>query len=103
MEKRKKKHIELTLQSQTLKSQIDTRFEYEPLLNAHPQSEDKEFQFLGKSFRIPVSISNMTEGTKLARKINTNLAKASNEFGMGICLGSCRIILDDNTHFNDFN
>ena len=28
---------------------------------------------------------------------------ACNEYGMGMGLGSCRIILDDNTHFEDFN
>jgi isopentenyl-diphosphate delta-isomerase len=45
----------------------------------------------------------MTGGTKLAGKINRNLARACNEFGMGMGLGSCRVIMDDDTFFDDFN
>jgi isopentenyl-diphosphate delta-isomerase len=45
----------------------------------------------------------MTGGTKLAGKINRNLARACNEFGMGMGLGSCRIIMEDDTCFEDFN
>ncbi len=45
----------------------------------------------------------MTGGTQEAARINRNLATACNEFGMGMGLGSCRSILDDNTHFEDFN
>ncbi len=45
----------------------------------------------------------MTGGTKMAGIINRNLARACNEFGMGMGLGSCRIIMDDDTYFEDFN
>ena len=45
----------------------------------------------------------MTGGTKLAGTINRNLAMACNEFGMGMGLGSCRIIMEDDTYFEDFN
>jgi isopentenyl-diphosphate delta-isomerase len=45
----------------------------------------------------------MTGGTKMARIINRNLARACNEFGLGMGLGSCRIILDDDTYFADFD
>jgi isopentenyl-diphosphate delta-isomerase len=45
----------------------------------------------------------MTGGTELAGKINKNLAMACAEFGMGLGLGSCRIILKDKSYFNDFN
>ncbi len=48
-------------------------------------------------------VSSMTGGTKLAGTINRNLAMACNEFGMGMGLGSCRIIMDDDTYFEDFN
>ncbi|MCF8226940.1 MAG: hypothetical protein K9J30_13770 [Bacteroidales bacterium] len=100
---RKKDHIELALKSQTGMSEIDARFHYEPILSAHPEGGLKPFKFLGKEHRIPLWVSSMTGGTKLAGKINTNLARACNEFGMGMGLGSCRIILDDNTYFKDFN
>ena len=103
MDERKKKHIELAFQSQISKSDIDTRFDYEPVLSAHPTPEDQEFLFLGKYFKIPVWISSMTGGTQLAGKINRNLAKVCREFGMGMGLGSCRILLDDTKYFTDFD
>jgi isopentenyl-diphosphate delta-isomerase len=103
MENRKKDHIDLAFKSQTLIHEADKRFHYEPLLNAHPSEEWGSFNFLNKNMRVPVWISSMTGGTKLAGKINRNLAKACNEFGMGMGLGSCRIILDKDTYFADFD
>ncbi len=102
MEDRKKDHINLALDSQTLKDEIDRRFWYEPLLSPHP-SQLTPFTFLGKQFRVPLWVSSMTGGTQLAGKINSNLARACKEFGFGMGLGSCRIILHDNTHFADFD
>lgn len=102
MEDRKKEHIKLAFDSQTLSDSIDKRFYYEPLLNAHP-TNSRSFQFLGCTYKTPLWVSSMTGGTALAAKINANLAKVCNAFGMGMGLGSCRIILDDNTYFNDFN
>lgn len=102
MEDRKKDHINLALESQTLKDEIDRRFWYEPLLSGHPQKLTP-FTFLGKTLNVPLWVSSMTGGTQLAGKINSNLAKACNEFGFGMGLGSCRIILRDNTHFPDFD
>lgn len=45
----------------------------------------------------------MTGGTELAKTINTNLAKACSEYGMGMGLGSCRAILESNDRIQDFN
>lgn len=103
LESRKKDHIELALRSQTGLHSIDKRFHYEPMLSAHPIAGLKPFTFLGKEQRIPMWVSSMTGGTKLAGTINRNLARACNEFGMGMGLGSCRIILHDDTFFEDFN
>lgn len=103
MENRKKDHIELAFESQILKDLIDRRFYYEPMLNPHPGKELGIFPFGDKKLKAPVWVSSMTGGTKLAGKINTNLAKACREFGMGMGLGSCRIILDDDTYFQDFD
>lgn len=102
MEDRKRDHINLALESQTLKAEIDRRFWYEPMLSAHPTGL-QPFQFLGKQFRAPLWVSSMTGGTQLAGVINTNLAKACREFGFGMGLGSCRSILKDNAHFKDFD
>lgn len=102
MSDRKLDHIQLAYKSQTPSFEGDTRFVYEPLLSRHPESLPN-FQFLGKTLRTPLWVSSMTGGTKLARKINENIARVCNDFGMGMGLGSCRILLDDDTYFDDFN
>lgn len=100
---RKKDHIELAFESQTEWNWIDNRFDYEPMISAHPKDGIREIEFLGKSFRAPIWISSMTGGTELAGKINRNLAKAANEFGLGMGLGSCRMLLDSDQHIEDFD
>lgn len=102
MSDRKNDHIELAFKSQTSKTEKDNRFIYEPLLAAHP-GDLNPFDFLGRKLHTPIWASSMTGGTKLAKKINENIARVCNDFGMGMGLGSCRIILDDNAHFDDFN
>jgi isopentenyl-diphosphate Delta-isomerase len=103
MEERKKDHIELALKSQADKISRDNRFYYEPMLSAHPSGISKEYEFLGKKMKAPIWISSMTGGTKMAATINRNLATAAAKFGLGMGLGSCRIILDGNEYFEDFN
>jgi isopentenyl-diphosphate delta-isomerase len=102
-ENRKKDHIELAFRSQTNPSELDERFHYEPMLSAHPQGGLKPITILGKALRAPMWVSSLTGGTKLAGKINRNLARACNEFGLGMGLGSCRIIMENDTCFGDFD
>ncbi|MFM6983068.1 MAG: hypothetical protein ACKOXF_02975 [Chitinophagaceae bacterium] len=100
--KRKQDHIDLAFLSQTLER--DERFFYEPFLAAHPDASIVPTTALaGKTLQLPLWISSMTGGTEKAGTINHNLARACAEFGMGLVLGSCRIILNDNTYFEDFN
>lgn len=103
MEQRKSDHIRVALQSQVGVDEHDSRFHYEPLLKAHPVGDLPSFRFLGKKLRVPLWVSSMTGGTQGAREINTNLARACREFGMGMGLGSCRVLLTDNSYFADFN
>lgn len=98
---RKKDHIVLAFKSQE-NITLDDRFRYEPLLSAHP-SPLEPFTFLGKNMKAPIWISSMTGGTELAFKINHHLARACKEFGLGMGLGSCRVLLEDNSRFKDFN
>lgn len=100
---RKLDHINLALRSQTAGNTADQRFWYEPMLSAHPSNQSLEVRFLGKTMKVPIWVSSMTGGTQMARTINYNLAMACKEFGMGMGLGSCRKLLDDDTHFADFN
>ena len=98
---RKKDHIKLAFKSQE-DIQTDDRFYYEPLLSAHPQHL-KPVSFLGKKMDVPIWISSMTGGTELAYTINHNLARACKEFGLGMGLGSCRILMEGVKYFKDFN
>ena len=102
MSDRKHEHIELAFKSQTTAVEADSRFIYEPLLSEHPTALTP-IGFLGKTVRTPIWACSMTGGTELAKKINENIARVCKDFGMGMGLGSCRILLDDDTCFEDFN
>ena len=52
---------------------------------------------------LPVWVSSMTGGTRSAAEINRNLARVCAEYGMGMGLGSCRILLEDRSHWKDFD
>lgn len=103
MEKRKKDHIDLALNSQSSGIEHDDRFNYEPMLKSHPKEGDLSIQFLGKKMKNPIWISSMTGGTEYAKIINTNLAKACNEFGLGMGLGSCRALLESDEYLSHFD
>lgn len=103
MSDRKKDHIALAFSSQSGKHLVDSRFTYEPMLGCHPEEGLKPLVFLGKSLRAPLWVSSMTGGTREARTINTNLARACREFGMGMGLGSCRILLENDHYLPDFD
>ena len=103
MNDRKEDHINQAFQARVDKTVADQRFNYEPLLAAHPVDRPAPFAFAGKTMRLPLWISSMTGGTAQAGVINRNLARACNEFGLGMGVGSCRILLEDERHFDDFN
>lgn len=99
---RKKAHIDLAFQSQVSHIQTDDRFYYEPVLASHPNSISFPTPFIGKQLGAPLWVSSMTGGTEMAGIINRNLARACKKFGMGMGLGSCRIVLDSDEYLPDF-
>ncbi len=100
---RKKDHIDLAFKSRLDESELDRRFQYEPMLSAHPDQMDLGLSFLGYSLKAPIWVSSMTGGTEKARIINQNLARACAEFGLGMGLGSCRSLLYDTVRVEDFD
>jgi isopentenyl-diphosphate delta-isomerase len=103
VENRKDEHINLAIKSNIPIGEMDERFYYEPLLSPHPDNLNRDFIFLGKKFSVPIWVSSMTGGSKVAKEINHNLARACKEFGMGMGVGSCRAIIDDDEYFPDFD
>lgn len=103
MQNRKKDHINQAFNARVEKDEADKRFNYEPLLAAHPVNKLAPFSFAGKTMRLPLWISSMTGGTKQAGVINRNLARSCNEFGLGMGVGSCRVLLQDERHLPDFD
>lgn len=111
---RKFEHLDKAFDAQV---RVDSRpnwhqeltIDYEPLLAPHPNIEAEianpthQLSFLGKSFHFPFWISSMTGGIGPARHINQNLARVAVEFGLGMGLGSCRPLLEDDQYFDDFN
>lgn len=98
---RKESHLNLAFESQN--NGIDERFYYEPMLAAHPANSMIPVIFGNQKMNYPLWISSMTGGTSEAAEINKLLAKTAKSFGLGIGLGSCRIILENQARFEDFN
>jgi isopentenyl-diphosphate delta-isomerase len=102
MYQRKTDHIKMAASSAPIHSESDQRFDYEPMLSAHPQ-DLAPVNFLGKTMKHPLWISSMTGGLTEAHHINHLLAEACAEFGLGMGLGSCRTLLNSDDFFDDFN
>lgn len=101
---RKEDHIELAFRSQVDQMELDKRFDYEPMLAAHPVPGSlPRTDFGGKTMRAPLWVSSMTGGTEKAYVINQNLAQACAEFGLGMGLGSCRPLLYGKDRLRDFD
>ena len=100
---RKGDHIEMAFESAIGREALDRRFYFEPLLQPHPTGSGLAADFIGKELSLPLWVSSMTGGTKKARHINTNLARACAEFGMGMGLGSCRALLTSDDEIVDFD
>lgn len=100
---RKRDHIDLAFKARIASALTDQRFDYEPLLAAHPvDTSDIATTFDNKSMSAPLWISSMTGGTEKAGVINLNLAKACGEFKLGMGLGSCRQLLYSDDYLQDF-
>ena len=97
---RKLRHIDACLTGPVNNGTLTTGFErYRLPYNALTQTDlaaiDLGTRFLGAELRAPVLIGAMTGGAELARTINRNLADAAQKLGVGMMLGSQRIMLDN--------
>lgn len=98
--KRKSNHIRICLEKLVEAKKIDPGFRdvhlvHRCLLDVNFEKLDLSTRFLGFEFKAPLMISAMTGGTREAAGINANLAKAAEELGIGMCLGSGRVYLEN--------
>jgi isopentenyl-diphosphate delta-isomerase len=100
METRKQRHIDVCLSEavdyQTVTTGLERyRLPYNALTQTDLGSVDLTTDFLGTRLRAPVLIGAMTGGAELSGIINRNLAAAAQQLGVGLMLGSQRIMLDN--------
>jgi isopentenyl-diphosphate Delta-isomerase len=99
MSARKRRHIDVCLTEDVDNGAVTTGLErYRLAYNALTQTSlgeiDLSTTFLGTRLRAPVLVGAMTGGAELSGTINRNLAAAAQELGVGMMLGSQRIMLD---------
>jgi isopentenyl-diphosphate delta-isomerase len=100
MPTRKLRHIDVCLTGPVTYESVTTGFEryrlpYDALTQTSLAAVDLSTRFLGMGLRAPVLIGAMTGGAELARTINRNLAAAAQQLGVGMMLGSQRVMLGD--------
>ena len=100
METRKRRHIDVCLSEAVEYQTVTTGLErYQLPYNALTQTDlgsvELATDFLGTGLRAPVLIGPMTGGAELSGTINRNLAGAAQQLGIGMMLGSQRIMLDN--------
>lgn len=104
---RKTEHIDLCLKENVEGVNKTTGLEGISFIhNALPEINfndiNLESSFLNKKIKAPFLVSSMTGGSELAANINHNLAKAAEDKGWAIALGSTRALLESDSHKESF-
>lgn len=99
-QQRKSDHIRVNLQEDVTFERITAGFErYRLLHHALPEIDladvDTSTELLGKRLAAPLLISSMTGGAPEARVINRRLAKAAQDAGIAMGVGSQRAAIED--------
>jgi len=97
-QKRKLGHLSVCLSRDVQSGRPNGLEEYELVHDALPEMGREDVNtstsFLGHDFSAPIFIEAMTGGTSQASKINRNLAKAAEELGIGMGVGSQRAMIE---------
>jgi isopentenyl-diphosphate delta-isomerase len=100
VERRKVDHIRINLEEDVQFPRLTTGLEqYRFLHQALPDLDlaeiDTHVELFGKTLYAPILISSMTGGTKMAHRINQNLAQAAQTHQIAMGVGSQRAALED--------
>jgi isopentenyl-diphosphate delta-isomerase len=96
---RKRKHLEACLHGEVAFQRTTTglegyRLRYRALEGLSLSQVDLTTPFLGKTLKAPFLIGAMTGGEELGERINLALAEAAEALGIGMMLGSGRVVLE---------
>jgi len=96
---RKRRHIDVCLDGDVGYRDVTTgleryRLSYNALTQTNLDDIDLSAEFLGARLRAPVLVGAMTGGAQLSGTINRNLAAAAQRLGIGMMLGSQRVMLN---------
>jgi isopentenyl-diphosphate delta-isomerase len=96
---RKRRHIDVCLDGDVGYQNLTTGLElyclpYNALTQTNLDDIDLSAEFFGVRLRAPVLVGAMTGGAQLSGTINANLAIAAQRLGIGMMLGSQRVMLD---------
>jgi isopentenyl-diphosphate delta-isomerase len=99
MTSRKRRHINVCLNEPVGYDGVTTGLDryalpYNALTQTNLGDIDLSTGFFGANLRSPILIGAMTGGAELSKTINRNLAAAAQQLGLGMMLGSQRIMLD---------
>ena len=108
IETRKLRHLEACLRPESQYQKVKTGLDSVPWpYRALPESNLEEVRldtvFLGRRLKAPVLIGAMTGGAEKAGVINRNLATAARNLGLGMMLGSQRVMLEHPDAWESFN
>ena len=96
---RKRRHIDVCLDGDVGFEGLTTgleryRLPYNALTQTNLDGIDLSVEFLGARLRAPILVGAMTGGAQLSGTINRNLAAAAQQLGIGMMLGSQRVMLN---------
>src|SRR5271165_2536345 len=99
MTTRKRRHIDVCLDDRVAYSGVTTgleryRLPYNALTQTSLAHVDLSTEFFGAPLRAPILVGAMTGGAELSGTINRNLAAAAQRLGIGMMLGSQRVMLN---------
>ncbi|WP_038853498.1 alpha-hydroxy-acid oxidizing protein, partial [Mycobacterium avium] len=99
MTHRKRRHIDVCLSDPVEFDGVTTgldryRLPYHALTQTSLGDINVSTSFFGANLRAPILIGAMTGGAEMSKTINRNLAAAAQQLGIGMMLGSQRIMLD---------